>query len=317
MSTIKGQVREPLEERVKKVGLAVVNVVTINPTNKELEEYFSFSTKENQEDIEYTGVDKEGNSYTRVDFWVKSKVNHIKETVIENDGEKIETIKTDGGYIFKIAFFLTDKIRKNKEETKTQFIDNIGNCSWAESEETLPSWFLKRPYREAYIGEEQFYNFLRVWLGGLDFRKEETELQLSWKEVLKGDFSALKEQIDGVFSTNFIAAATIVTKSKENEDGTEEIVEYQNIYNKQFLPEYCMKYFKNTNYDDPMLIESIKSKLLKDLKLHEKFVANITGEYGCNDYYVLSPLRDYDPSENMMSTDKAMIEGGDAVSSDY
>jgi len=295
MSKIKGKVREPIEERVKKVGLVECNVVAINPTIKEWEEDLGFSLKEGQEEFDYTGMSKDGNSYIRVDVWMK------RESANE---------------LFKVVFFLEDKIRQNKDETKTQYINNIGNCSWAESEEKLKPWFTKRAYREAYNGEEDFYNFLRTWLGGLDYRDEDTELQLDWKQLLKGDVSDLKEEIGGTYAVTFIALATVVTKTKENEDGEEEIVEYQGIYNRQFLPQYCMKHFRVKNYNDEYVINGIQVKEMKNLKLHEKFVYNVTGTYGCKDFYKLSELEDYNPEDNLASTEEAMLEG-DGGNSDY
>lgn len=295
MSTIKGKVREPMEDRAKQVGLVEVNVVSINPTTKEWEEDLGFTLKDDQEEFDYTGTSKDGNPYVRVDVWVK------KEGTEE---------------LFKVVFFLEDKIRQNRDETKTQYINNIGNCSWAEAEENLQSWFNKRPYRPAYNGEEDFYNFLRTWLGGLDYRDEDTELQIEWKQLMKGDLSSLQEQIGGSYATTFIALATIVSKTKETEEG-EETVSYQGIYNRQFLPQYCMKHFKVKDYNDDMLISTIQSKEMKELKLHEKFVFNVTGEYGCKDFYKLSAIEDYNPDDNLASTDEAMIEGMEEASSDY
>lgn len=296
MSTIKGKVREPMEDRVKQVGLVECNVISINPTLKEWEDVLGLPLKEEQEEFDYTGMSKEGNAYTRVDVWLKRK---------------------DSDQLFKAVFFLEDKVRQNKDETKTQYINNIGNCSWAESEEGLKPWFTKREYREAFNGEEDFYNFLRTWLGGLDYRDEDTELQLDWKDLMNGDLSDIREQIGGQYTTTFVSLATVVTKTKENEEGEEEIVEYQGIYNRQFLPQYCLKHFRARNYNDDMLVATIQAKEMKDLKLHEKFVFNVTGEYGCKDFYKLSIVQDYNPEENLASTDEAMIEGADDQSSEY
>lgn len=297
MSTIKGKVREPIEDRVKQVGLVECNVISINPTLAEWEDVLGLPLKEGQEEFDYTGMSKDGNPYTRVDVWLK---------------------RNDSDQLFKAVFFLEDKVRQNKDETKTQFINNIGNCSWAESEEGLKPWFTKREYREAFNGEEDFYNFLRTWLGGLDYRDEDTELQLDWKDLMNGDLSDIREQIGGQYATTFVSLATVVTKTKENEEGDEEIVEYQGIYNRQFLPQYCLKHFRARNYNDDMLVATIQAKEMKDLKLHEKFVANVTGEYGCKDFYKLSLAQDYVPEENLASTDEAMIEGAeDASSSEY
>lgn len=298
MSTIKGKARKQLEERVKQVGLVEVNVVSINPTMKEWEEDLGFNLKDDQEEFDYTGTSKEGNPYVRADIWLKED-------------------KDENPNLFKAVFFLEDKVRQNRDGDKTQFINNIGNCSWAESQEGLQPWFTKRPYREAFNGEEDFYNFLRTWLGGLDYRDEDTELQLGWKDLMKGDLSDIKEQIGGSYATTFVALATVVSKTKEDEDGVEQLVEYQGIYNRQFLPQYCLKHFRVRDYNDEMLTSSILSKEMRDLKLHEKFVYNVCGEYGCKDYFKLSVVEDYNPADNLASTDEAMIEGAEETSSEY
>ncbi len=297
-SKIKGKVREPLEDFVKQVGLAEVNVVCINPTLKEWEEDLGFSVKEGQEEFDYTGTSKDGNPYIRVDV-------HLKKDGAEQ--------------MFKAVFFLEDKTRINRDETKTQYINNIGNCSWASEEEELPTWFTKRTYREAKNGEEDFYNFLRTWLGGLDYRDEDTELQIDWNELIVGDLSDLREQIGAGYAVTFVALATVVTKTKEDDDGIEQIVEYQGIYNRQFLPQYCMKHFRVRDYNDDMLVATIQGKAMKDLKLHEKFVYNVTGEYGCKDFFKLSDVKDYNPDENLAASEDAIIdEDADAdASSDY
>ena len=297
MSSIKGKIREPLEDFVKQVGLVEVNVVSINPTLKEWEEDLGFSVKDDQEEFDYTGTSKDGNPYIRIDV-------HLKQ-----DGSE---------QMFKAVFFLEDKVRMNRDETKTQYINNIGNCSWASNEEDLPAWFTKRPYREAMNGEEDFYNFLRTWLGGLDYRDEDTELKLDWDQLIKGDLSDLRDQIGSDYAVTFVALATVVTKTKEDDDGVEQIVEYQGIYNRQFLPQYCMKHFRVRDYNDDMLVDVIQGKAMKDLKLHEKFVYNVTGEYGCKDFFKLSDVKDYNSEENLASSEEAMIEGeDDEASSDY
>ena len=299
MSIIKGDKRAPIEEFVKKVGLVEVNVVAINPTLKEKEEILGHNIEDDAEEPDYTGTSKDGNPYLRVDVWLK------------RDSEENQDF-------FKAVFFLEDKVRVNKDETKTQFINNIGNCSWADEEENLPAWFAKRDFREAKNGEEDFYNFLRTWLGALDYRKDTTELVLDWKALMKGDVSDLKEQIGGDYAVTFVALATIVTKVREDEETGEDIVsEFQSIYNRQFLPQYCMKHFRVKNYNDDMVVANIQGKTLKDLKLHEKFVFNVTGDYGCKDFYKLSEIENYNPEENLALSDDAMIDADDEASSDY
>lgn len=294
MSVIKGKQREVTEDFVKKVGLFEATVITINPTLKEYEDILGFTPKNDQKEFEYTGISRDNNSYLRVDVWIKATNSEDK---------------------FKIVFFLEDKIRMNKDETKTQYINNIGNCSWAEDAALLPAWFAGREYREAKNGEEDFYNFLRIWLGGLDYRDDETELQLDWQELMKGDVSSIKEQIGGNFSVPFIPLATIVTKTKENVEGEEETIEYQGIYNRQFMPFYCMKHFKTTDYNDDETIAKIQDMDIKKMKFHEKFIYNVTGEYGCNDYYKLSELEEYNKEDNPVNTEETKLS--EEASSEY
>jgi hypothetical protein len=40
---------------------------------------------------------------------------------------------------------------------------------------------------------------------------------------------------------------------------------------------------------------------------------NVTGEYGCKDYYILRDLQDYSSDDNLVATDKALSNDG----SDY
>ena len=294
MSTIKGEVRE-IKERTKKVGLLEGSVVAINPTLKELEE-IGVSVRDDQSETEYLGTSRDGNTNLRVDVWLLNK--HEDE-------------------LFKLTFFLEDSIKMNRDETKTQYINNIGNCTWAESEELLPAWFSKRPYRKARNGEEHFYNFLRIWLGSLDYSLEETELEISWLELMRNDLTALREQIGGSYAVPFLSLATVVSKTKINEKtGEEEFLQYQNIYNKHFLPAFCSKYFVAKDYNDESLIEEINNKAFKDMMLHEKFIYNVTGDYGCKDYYELGLLTEYDASKNPITTEDPFLTTEDVMPSD-
>jgi hypothetical protein len=62
----------------------------------------------------------------------------------------------------KVSFFLEDKERQNKDETKKQYINSVGNCSWAADPNDLPDWFKARDYRVAKIGEEELYEFYEL-----------------------------------------------------------------------------------------------------------------------------------------------------------
>ena len=288
MSNIGGVKRqEPVFDNstdfVKKVGLFEANVIAVNPNTEEFKDILNMELKEDSKQTEYLGTSKEGNNTTlRVDFWLE------------------EVKKKDK---FKVTFFLENKEKENKDQTKKQYINSIGSCSWAADANDLPEWFSKREYRVAFVGEEELYNFLRSWLGNLDYREAETTLQLEWKKLMVGNVKDLKSQVGGEWVTPVVALATI--KTVEKEDG---VKEYQGVYNKAFLPGYCLKAFRVLDYSKQDVLTGLRSKKSKDLKPHERFALNVAGEYGCRDYYTLRDLKDYSADDNLVASDKAISE---------
>ena len=284
---IQGDQREQkqVQEFAKKVGLFEAEVVAINPTAEEYKEALDIELPAESKATEYLGKSRDGNTYLRVDVWLKD----VKS------GDK-----------FKTTFFLEDKERENKDGSKKQYINNIGRCAWADDANNLADWFAKRDYRVAYVGEEELYEFLRTWLGKLDFMKEDSVLQADWKKLMKGNVSELKGQVDGAYCTNIGALATIIMKEKDGESK-----EYQGVYNKAFLPAYALKNFRLINYNDVTVQSALRGKKLKDLKPHERFVINVTGEYGCRDFYILRDLKEYNAEDNLVASDAVLSDDGD------
>ena len=288
MSSIGGKKRENTGsgEYAKKVGLFESRVIAINPSIEEYKDKLGIELKEDSKSVEYLGESKDGNTYLRLDFWLEEVKNQDK---------------------FKISFFLEDKERENKDGTKNQYINSIGMCSWAADENDLADWFTKdRDYRVAYTGEEDIYNFMRTWLADLDYRDADTVLQLEWKKLMRGNVKDLKDQIDGEWSKSIVALATVIVKERDGESK-----EYQGIYNKAFLGGYALKQFRLVDYGNKRTQESLKNKKPRDLKAHEKFVVNVTGEYGCKDYYILKDIQDYDPDDNLVASDAFISDDGD------
>jgi hypothetical protein len=287
MSIIGGKKRELNVENtnVKRVGLFEANVIAINPTMEEYKDVLGMELKEDSKAVEYLGTSQDGNTTLRVDFWLEEVKNKDK---------------------FKVTFFLENKERTNKDATKKQYINNIGTCSWADDANNLPSWFAGREYRVAFTGEEDLYNFVRTWLGELDYRDAETTLQLEWKTLMKGNLKDLKSQIGGEYCTTVVALATIKTVVKD--DGAKE---YQSVYNKGFLASYNLKQFRLVDYNNPSVLSNVRSKKTKDLKPHERFVLNVTGEYGCKDFYIFKDLKEYNADDNLVASD-AVISDDDS-----
>tara|TARA_R110000868_G_scaffold14285_10_gene66427 strand:+ start:1284 stop:2153 length:870 start_codon:yes stop_codon:yes gene_type:complete len=284
MSNIGGKKREQsqVSDFKKSVGLFEATVVAINPDIEEYKEKLGMELKEDSKAVEYLGTSQDGNKTLRVDVWLEDVKNNNK---------------------FKTTFFLENKEKENKDKTKKQYINNIGSCSWADDANNLPEWFAKRDYRVAFVGEEELYNFMRTWLGELDYRDAETTLQLDWAKMMKGNVKDLKTQINGEWCTNIVALATIKTVQKEDE-----IKEYQGVFNKAFLPSYSLKLFRLVNYSDQSVLNNLRAKKSKDLKPHERFVINVTGEYGCKDFYTFKDLKEYNTDDNLVASDKVIAE---------
>lgn len=299
MSGIGGSKKEKTDFG-KKVGLFAAKVLCVNPNTEEFKEILGMELKEDSKATEYLGESKEGNTTLRVDFW-------------------LEGLKDKGKY--KTTFFLEDKKKENKTEEgdgkvkKFQYINEIGQCSWADDPNNLNKWFTKREYRIANVGEEELYNFMRTWLGTLDFFKSDTTLQIEWKKLMKGNVSDIKAQVNGEYCVNIVPLAGIKTVDKDGE-----IKEYQSIYNKAFMPEYALKQFNLVDYDNPEVQEKLKekeakAKLDKNIKLgaHERFVLNVISAYGFKDFYKFKPLADYDASENPIATNEPMVTDSDSL----
>jgi hypothetical protein len=276
--------QQQFESSVKKVGLFEANVVAINPSAEEYKDVLGIELKEDSKAVEYLGTSQDGNTTLRVDVWLEEVRNKDK---------------------FKVTFFLENKEKENKDQTKKQYINTVGVCSWADDVNNLPTWFSSREYRIAYLGEEDLYNFLRTWLGNLDYRDAETTLQLDWKKLMKGNVKDLKDQINGEWCTSVVALATIKTVIKD--DDTKE---YQGVYNKAFLPAYAIKQFRLVDFNNPSLVSNLRTKKSKDLKPHERFVINVNGEYGCKDFFILKDLKEYNPDDNLVASDKVISEDG-------
>lgn len=286
MSSIGGKKRESvsLPEFQKKVGLFEAKVIAVNPDAEEYKEILGMDLKEDSKAVEYLGTSQDGNTTLRLDIWLQE----IKS------GDK-----------FKATFFLEDKVKENKDKTKKQYINSVGVTSWAADPNDLPEWFAKREYRPAFVGEEEMYNFMRTWLGELDYRDAETTLQVEWNKLMRGNVRDIKAQINGEWCTNIVALATIKTVIKEDETK-----EYQGIYTKSFLPAYSIKQFRLVDYTSDSVLSSLRNKKSKDLKPHERFAVEVTGEYGCRDYFKLKDLEDYNPGDNLVASDKVISDDG-------
>ncbi len=285
---IGGRIREN-NDFSKKVGLFAAKVICVNPNREEFKEILGMELKEESKADEYAGESKDNNATIRINFW-------------------LEELKTKQK--FNVTFFLENKVKSNKDGSKQQYINELGSCSWADDPNNLPDWFVKRgpdSFREAFVGEEELYTFMRTWLGKLDYRDAGTTLQLEFKQLIKGNMKDIKAQINGEFSVPVVALAVVKTVVKEGEDSKE----YQGVYNRDFLPEFALKQFRMVDYNKPDVLQGLKKKASKDLKVHERFALRVTdSEYGVKDFFILKDLQDYDPSMNIVSSNVPISTDG-------
>ena len=265
----------------KYIGYFEGEVVGINPTP---EEYFDIYDREAGENTcNYLSTDSDGTAKCTV-------VIHVKDVKTKN--------------LFQLRFWLKDKKQLTSDGSKKYFINTIGNSVCATSEETISSWFLKdeRDYRQAYEGEIDFIGFLKTWLGNLDFYKPDAVLQLDWKKVISGNLKEWKELINHEWTINVGMLATVrVTE-------TEGVVKSsQNIYTRKFFAGYYVKQMRMFDLTNTSVLRGITTK--DKPKPWERFVKEVTGEYGCKDVYVLQDLIEYDSANSpengkVISTDE-------------
>ena len=216
----------------------------------------------------------------------------------------LKQVKTEN--LFKVSFFLEDRERENRDQTKKQYVNSVGMTAWAADEADLWDWFTKgRDFRVAYIGEEDLYDFMRTWLGQLNYRHADTVLQLDWKKLMRGNVGDLKSEVQGEWCNTVVALATVVVKERDGETK-----EYQGIYNKGFLSGYTMKQFRLVDYTDKRTLDSLRSRKPKELKPHERFAVRVSGEYGCKDYYILKEIEEYNPGDNLVASDNFISDDG-------
>lgn len=281
-SGIGGKVREN-DGFSKVVGLAELKILTVNPDREEYKTILGRDLDNESKADQYLGTSKDGNNTLRIDVWTESVKSKKRE---------------------KVTFFLEDKERQNKDGSKKQYINAQGSTTWADSDINVPDWFSKFDFRVAYAGEQELYDFLKVYLGKLDFKDAETTLQLDWKKLMKGNVSQIKEQINGAYSTNVVGMYIVKTVVKD-----EETKEYQGIYNKMFLPVYSLKNFRLVDYSNEDILRALRSKKQKELKPHERFAIQVMdSEFGCKDSFLLKDFKEYDPSDFLVASNKTLQE---------
>lgn len=137
----------------KYVGVASINVLSINPNNEKLRKY-GWQIPESAEEPEYIKSDKNGNPFTRVCFLVQIQDLEDKPVVAMN-------------------FMCRNEKALSKDGTKCKIIDAYGRTAWATKEEIankrIPQYKngpanISTPYHICHVGEEELIGFLMKYL---------------------------------------------------------------------------------------------------------------------------------------------------------
>ena len=291
MSGVQGKVREN-KEFVKETGFFEAQVMCINPDRERLEKLLGTQL---EKDPEYLGEDDKGRTKLNIVVWLKDvKTNRFKS----------------------LRFFLRDVIRENvvkegeDKPKKKQYINNIGATSWADKESNLLDWFKERPYRLAHEGEEELYNFVVNWLSGLEVKEASAVLSFDWNKLMRGNVKEISEQIGGPYESEDRTLVCLSTVRTVTKDG--ETKEYEQVYNRAFLPGYVMKQIRLKKIDQAFIDTAKATEKKKRSKL-QKFVLDVTdSQFGIKDFYTLGELEEYDPSKNPVAGDKSHIQEDDA-----
>jgi len=286
----------------KKVGLFEGKVLAINPNREQYESLTGFTVDEESKQFDYLGEDKDTGVPT-------IRLNFLVEDVVSKQ-------------LFPINFFLKKKVRENKDKTKLQFINSVGLCTWAVCAEDVQPSFTKfeRTFREAYEGEEELFKFLRSWLSNINFFDAKADLTIDMNKDFNGNVRELTDQIKGSNATTVLCMATIRTVAKDGEDDKE----FQNVYNRDFLPGNRIKNFRLTKYTEEYILGLIEKKKAnkthndgvkasgegkaKYLKDYEEYALTASdSEHGIKDFYSFDMLKVYDASENPVASDNAFV----------
>ena len=272
---ITGEKRESQFDDGLFVGLFKATVVKINPEENSKGEEIKYLTE------------KEGVKTMRITITLK---------------------EVDSGKFFNASFFLKDKPQESRNGNTTQYINSVGWTMYTDSPDNLSNAFKEHAYHVARQGEEELVRFIDAWLD-ID-RKQKYNLEFEWEQLMKGNVKEIRDLMKSDLPREVLAVATVRVQEKDGE-----IKEYQDVYNRKFLPGYNMKFFKSTSWT-PDYIEKLRERFAEikrtkegKLKVYEKFMVEITDkEHGIKDHYYPGILRKYDSTENVAAGSKIVVE---------
>lgn len=267
-------------------GVGSVNVIAINPKKAQLEEIFGIELEEEPVYIDTQDQDGKQVEYARLDI--------VLQTVPElNNGIEAKS---------RMALFVRNQYRFNRDKTKIQVIDKYGRTAWVTNEElkthAIPVYSngnsanLDADYRPCYVGEEDLTNFFKAflnipspmvyknkkWVPADNLEACQARFD-NMANVFKGDFSELVNAWK--FQQNNKVKVLFGVRT------TNEGKQYQTFYTKMFLRN------SSSNYD----------RLEQDLKATKDAGGLPTSEF------IVAPLQEY--VVNSTPLENSQPQGGD------
>jgi hypothetical protein len=255
------------------IGVAACNVLGVNPNKAALEKIYGTTLEKEPEYIGEVEINGKKIKQVRIDFIVKPD----SEKYLDSSNKPVD-------FTSKVAIFVRNSYRYNKDNTKVQVIDKYGRTAWVTIEQAktneIPVYSngpanIDKDYRPAYIGEEELVNFIKTYLGIPSVDKW-ADGKIVGKIDNPEDAEARLDNISKYFDGDFSELSTIINYQPNNKikilfgvRNTEDGKTYQSTYTRMFLKSFASDY----------------SRLEKDVKQAQESGALSTTEFEFTDLH--------------------------------
>lgn len=272
-------------QQVLYTGILEGAPVMVNPNKKALYEWRGWEEKEDSKEPEYVGKDRDENTRITVEFCIEDKLS----------GKK-----------FQHRILVTDKKSVSEKSGKKQYVNQLGMSTWVDDKKNLPEWFLKikdknkeviaeTDWREAYQGEADIYEFMRNWLGKVNWFSPTTNVLLDMKKLFRGNVDEIRNLIptdktpeEEILAGTLTMLAVVYITEKDGEKKM-----YQNIA-KVYMPGYRIKNARlactTNSWDSDKNTKRFKEQVIASVK----------------EAYKLDVLQEFDESQHLQATDQVI-----------
>lgn len=295
MATAKEKENKKLEKELF-VGLERLQLVGIQPTNKEIEELLGYTP---EEEFDYVTEDKDGNPQVRIrTIWKGEEtgryfvnidfLNKKLAKTQEKDGEEqkdwwlnqhgeFQCVEDEESLFTNFTHFTSVKWKSEDGKYKTGFgKDDI-------EEEILGD---KKAYRKAIEGEQKFYGWAKR-IQPTDYKDHEQSVLFDNKKLFKGNWSEIEEKLLSEERKDVVMLLT-VRVDKEGEA-------HQSMFTKHTLNAGMMVNIKRgMSFTDKYEAKKKWEKFLKDVEFCKDF-------YGKDNKVKL--VHPYNPEENVAASE--------------